>query len=99
MHRNLAAARLRWAAARQIRLDPAQDEQKCRAWRIHFYDAVTARQAASVCEDGSDRQRDLNLFDSEIDIQGAASSWRRAGRMARARASRGGCARTCNIIA
>ena len=63
---DLAAARLRWAAARQIRLDPAQDEQKCRAWRIHFYDAVTARQAASVCEDGSDRQRDLNLFDSEI---------------------------------
>jgi len=28
---------------------------------------VTARQAASVCEDGSDRQRDLDLLDSEID--------------------------------
>jgi len=64
---DLAAARLRWAAARQSRLDPAQDEQKCRAWGIHFYDAVTARQAASVCEDGSDRQRDLDLLDSEID--------------------------------
>jgi hypothetical protein len=64
---DLAAARLRWAAARQSRLDPAQHEQKCRAWGIHFYDAVTARQAASVCENGIDRQRDLNLLDSEID--------------------------------
>jgi len=63
----LAAARVRWAAARQSRVDPAHNEQKCRAWGIHFYDAVTARQAASVCEDGSDRQRDLDLLDSEID--------------------------------
>jgi len=62
----LAAARLRWAAARQSRVDPAQSEQKCRAYGIHFYDAVTVRQAASVCEDGSDRQRDLDLLDSEI---------------------------------
>jgi hypothetical protein len=63
----LAAARLRWAAARQSRVDPAQNEQKCRAYGIHFYDAVTARQAASICENGSDRQRDLDLLDSEID--------------------------------
>jgi hypothetical protein len=28
---------------------------------------VTARQAASVCENGIDRQRDLDLLDSEID--------------------------------
>jgi len=63
---DLAAARLRWAAARQSRLGPAQDEQKCRAWGIHFYNAVTVRQAASVCEVGSDRQRDLDLLDSEI---------------------------------
>jgi len=64
---DLAAARLRWAAARQSRVDPAQSEQKCRAYRIHFYDAVTARQAASVCEYGGNRQRDLDLLDSEID--------------------------------
>jgi hypothetical protein len=63
----LASARLRWAAARQSRLDPAQNEQKFRAYGIHFYDAVTARQAASICENGSDRQRDLDLLDSEID--------------------------------
>ena len=51
----LAAARLRWAAARQSRVDSAQSEQKCRAWSIHFYDAVTrgrprrsARTAATV---------------------------------------------------
>jgi hypothetical protein len=62
---DLAAARLRWAAARRV--DPAQEEKKCRAYRIHFYDAVTARQAASICEDGIRRQRDLDLLDVEID--------------------------------
>jgi hypothetical protein len=30
-------------------------------------DAVTARQAASICEVGSERQRDIDLLDSEID--------------------------------
>ena len=64
---DLAAARLRWAAARQSRGEAAQDEKKCRAYRIHFYDAVTARQAALVCVDGTRRQRDLDLLDSEID--------------------------------
>src|SRR5262249_57195562 len=59
--------RVRWAAARQSRVDAAQDEKRCRAYRIHFYDAVTARQAASICEDGIHRQRDLDLLDSEID--------------------------------
>src|SRR5262245_51250376 len=64
---DLAAARIRWAAARQSRGDAAQDEKKCRAYRNHFYDAVTARQAASICEDGINRQRDLALLDVEID--------------------------------
>jgi hypothetical protein len=64
---DLPAARLRWAAARQSRVDAAQVEKKCRAYRIHFYDAVTARQVASICEAGSHRQRDLDLLDSEID--------------------------------
>ena len=64
---DLAAARVRWAAARQSRVDAAQDEKRCRAYRIHFYDAVTVRQAASVCEDDIHRQRDLDLLDFEID--------------------------------
>ena len=64
---DLAGARVRWAAARQSRVDAAQDEKRCRAYRIHFYDAVTARQAASICEDGIHRQRDLDLLDYEID--------------------------------
>ena len=64
---DLAAARVRWAAARQSRVDAAQDEKRCRAYRIHFYDAVTARQAASICEDDIHRQRDLDLLDFEID--------------------------------
>jgi uncharacterized protein (DUF58 family) len=64
---DLTAARLRWAAARQSRVDAAQAEKKCHSYRVHFYDAVTARQADSVCEDGIRRQRDLDLLDSEID--------------------------------
>jgi hypothetical protein len=64
---DLAAARLRWAAARKSRVDSAQNEKRCRVYRMHFYDAVTARQAASICEDGIDRQRDLDLLDFEID--------------------------------
>jgi len=58
---DLSAARLRWAAARQSRVDAAEVEEKCRAYRIHFYDVVTARHAASICEDGIHRQRDLWL--------------------------------------
>src|SRR5262249_53075097 len=49
---DLAAARLRWAAARQSSVDSGQNEKKCRAYRFHFYDAVPARHAASICEDG-----------------------------------------------
>jgi hypothetical protein len=64
---DLAAARVRWAAARQSRVDTAEAERKCRAYRIHFYDAVTARQAASICEDSINRQRELALLDGEID--------------------------------
>ena len=64
---DLPASRLRWAAARQSRVDAAQVEKQCRAYRIHFYDAVMARQAATICEDGIHRQQDLDLLDSEID--------------------------------
>ena len=64
---DLAAARLRWAAARQSRGNAAQDEKQCQVYGIHFYDAVTARQAASICEDDIHRQRDLDLLDFEID--------------------------------
>ena len=63
----LAAARFRWAAARQSRIDPVQTEKNCRAYGVHFYETVTTRQAVSICRDGIDHQRDLALVDSEID--------------------------------
>jgi hypothetical protein len=63
----LASARLRWQAARQIPIDPALPDKNCRAFGIHFYEAVTARQATSACQDGIDRRRDLTLLDSEIE--------------------------------
>jgi hypothetical protein len=64
---DLAAARLRWATARQSSIDAAQNEKKCRAYRTHFYDAVTARQVVSICEQGIGRRRHLDLLDFEID--------------------------------
>jgi hypothetical protein len=63
----LATARLRWEAARRSSTDPALREKNCRAYAIQFYEAVTARQAVSVCPRGIDHQRELRLLDSEID--------------------------------
>jgi hypothetical protein len=63
----LAAARQRWAAARQ-RADPTHTETSCRAYGNYFYEAVVARQAASVCEDGANRQQHLEMLDAEIDV-------------------------------
>jgi hypothetical protein len=63
----LASARLRWQAARQVPIDPALTDKNCRAFGIQFYEAVTARQATSVCQDGIDHQRDLIVLDSEIE--------------------------------
>jgi hypothetical protein len=63
----LSAARLRWAATRQIRVDPAQTDKICRAYAQQFYEAAEARQATSACQDGLNRQRDVDMLDAEID--------------------------------
>ena len=64
---DLSAARLRWAAVRKSGVRPAHDAGNCRSYGANFFEAVTARQAASFCSDGIDRQRILELLDSEID--------------------------------
>src|SRR5262249_21185763 len=63
----LAAARQRWVAARQARADPGDAGKSCRAYGNHFYEAVQARYAASLCRDSINRQRSLNMLDAEID--------------------------------
>jgi hypothetical protein len=63
----LAAARQRWAAARQARVDPADAGKTCRAYGNNFYEAVQVRYAASLCDDSVHRQRSLNTLDAEID--------------------------------
>jgi hypothetical protein len=63
----LANARLRWQAARQIPIDPAPADKTCRAFWFQFYEAVTAPQATSTCQNGIDHRRDLILLDSEIE--------------------------------
>jgi hypothetical protein len=63
---DLSTARLRWAAVRKSRVDPDHSEESCRSYRSNF-EAVTTRQAASICRDGSDRSRTLELLDTEIE--------------------------------
>jgi 4-hydroxy-3-methylbut-2-enyl diphosphate reductase IspH len=63
----LSAARLRWTATRQTHVDPGQADKICRAYGQQFYEAVEARQAASVCQDSVNRQRDVDILDAEID--------------------------------
>ncbi|HKN08684.1 MAG TPA: hypothetical protein VJ376_04275 [Pseudomonadota bacterium] len=64
---DIVSARNRWAAARQASVDPAYHDEACRAYGTQFFEAVTARQAASNCEAGDKRQRTLEILDSEID--------------------------------
>ena len=64
---DFAAARNRWAAARQRSVDPSHDDEACRAYDTQFFEAVTARQTASNCEGGDKRQRTLEVLDAEID--------------------------------
>jgi hypothetical protein len=64
---DVAVARNRWAVARQRSVDPAHYDESCRAYGNQFFEAVTARQAASICQDGVDRQRALEMLDAEID--------------------------------
>jgi hypothetical protein len=64
---DLSAAQLRWAAVRKSRIDPDHSEESCRSYRSNFFEAVTTRQAASICRDGADRSRTLELLDTEIE--------------------------------
>jgi len=62
-----AAARARVTATRRDGADPAQSAEICRAYATQFFEAVKARQAAAICEDGVDHQRNLELLDAGID--------------------------------
>ena len=64
---DLSAVRLRWAAVRKSPVDPGHSEQSCRSYRSNFFEAVTTRQVASICRDGADRDRTLDLLDTEIE--------------------------------
>jgi hypothetical protein len=63
----VAAARVRWEVAGQSRVEPAHYEESCREYGNQFFEAVKARQATSIREDGINRQRALEILDAEID--------------------------------
>lgn len=64
---DLTAARTRWATVRQGTVDPSRKDAHCRAYGVHFYEAVTVRQATSSCKDGLDHRSDIASIDSEIE--------------------------------
>lgn len=63
----VATARARVTAVRRNGADPAQSVEICRSYANQFFEAVKARQAAAICEDGVDHQRNLELLDAGID--------------------------------
>ena len=53
---------------RQSHIDAVHAEKICHDYAITFYEAVTVRQTASICESSADRRRlDLAQLDSDID--------------------------------
>jgi hypothetical protein len=65
---DLASARARWEATRLSRIDATHAEKICHDYAVTFYEAVTVRRTASICESSTDRRRlDLVLLDSEIE--------------------------------
>jgi len=64
---HLSSARIRWAALRKSRADHANNEENCRSYRLNHFEAVMTRYEASFCGGVIDRQRVLELLDSEIE--------------------------------
>jgi hypothetical protein len=64
---SLSTARVRWATVRKNDVDPAHNEENCRSYATNFFETVTARQAASFCKNGIDRERTLKSLDVEIE--------------------------------
>ena len=63
----MAVSRAASAVARSSRSDRAQQPDGCRTYSKVFFDAVEARQAASICAEDTDRQRSLAMLDAKID--------------------------------
>ena len=57
----------------------AHYEEACRAYYNQFFEAVKVRQAASICEDGIDRQRDLDVAVYVVEADGRLTSRTCAG--------------------
>jgi hypothetical protein len=64
---HLSSARIRWAALRKSRPDPVHKEESCLSYRSNYFEAVMTRHEASFCAGVVNRQRVLELLDSEIE--------------------------------
>jgi hypothetical protein len=62
-----AASRLRSVLAIESGADRAHKQQSCRDYFDHFFEAVNARQAASLCDHGSDHRAELEKLDAGVE--------------------------------
>jgi hypothetical protein len=61
-----AAASHLLAPMTQDKVVYSTNDEKCRAFTKQFVEAVTARQAASTCQESVGRQRALDILDGQI---------------------------------
>ena len=65
--KDIDASRARWTTMRAQLAKTAHTETNCRAYAASFYESVTLRHAAALCERSAEQARNLVVLDSEID--------------------------------
>jgi len=67
--RTLADASASVAAmqARMRGLNGVDKSERCQAMRLYFFEVVKARAVTALCKSGSERERNLSRFDSDVD--------------------------------
>jgi hypothetical protein len=64
---DIGAARVRWSKVRHPETSTLNLDQTCRRYFIEFLGAVEARETASTCKSGDERQRAIDILDGEIE--------------------------------
>jgi hypothetical protein len=62
----VVASHLRLTRVSHNSMGHAANDEDCRTYFKQFVEAVTARQTAASCQDGLERQRALEILDTEI---------------------------------
>jgi len=67
--RNLesASASVEAMQARMRGLNNVERSEVCKVARLYFFEIVKARAVTALCKSGSERERDLGRFDSDVE--------------------------------